>query len=101
MPSADTQMKLRKMQSSCSDIVTKSECVETIDIITVRPIDGTIKIFKQGAGPKTGYVVMANQVSSTRPDSDCEAISGGTLISKASVVYSGTPYKITTLRYMK
>ena len=96
MPSADTQMRYM-----CVDVVTKQECVETIDIISVRPIDGKIKIFQQGKGVKTGYRVVANYTSKEEKDSNCIAISDGVMVSKATAAYSGTPYTITTLRYMK
>ena len=81
------------------EVISKKECVETIDIIIARPINGKLKIYKQGKGPKTGYVVKSAPENED-VDFDCEGTRDGVLVSKAATAYSGTPYKLKTLRYM-
>ena len=81
-------------------VVTKRECVQTMDYMVSRPIKGRERLFVQGRGAKSGYVVIANH-KNEKIESDCEAINSGHMVSKASAAYSGTPYTITTIRYMK
>lgn len=81
-------------------VIIKQECVSTKDIIILRPIDGSARIFSQGDGIKRSTVTIAGELDGLSCDvfgADC---SGSAKIGSSEVAYSGTPYKISTIRCM-
>lgn len=80
------------------NVVLKQECTETRDILISRPIEGQVKIFDQGAGIKKSMVSVSGEIngdSCTIYGGNC---SGSAKIGTSETIYSGTPYKISTIR---
>ena len=81
-----------------SDVILKEECTETRDILISRPIEGRVKIFDQGKGIKRSTINVMGDLgggSCKVYSGDC---SGNAQIGTTETVYSGTPYKISTIR---
>ena len=80
------------------DVIIKQECTETRDILIERPINGRVKIYDQGEGIKRSVVSIAGSVSGGSGNLYGEGCSGVVEVGSSETMYSGTPYKITTMR---
>jgi len=85
------------MASNCDGTVIKKECTETWDIIIERPIEGPVRMHKQGPGVSRAIVNITGDGASgcSRMFGAC---SNNVKIGTTETAYSGTPYKITTIR---
>ena len=88
------------MSSSFDAVKTKCECTESADIITLRPIEGKVKLMVQGAALKRSSVTFAS-MDSVNPSGTCMTYgsncSGLAEVGVTESAYSGTPYKVVTL----
>jgi hypothetical protein len=84
--------------NNCETVVIKSECTETVDIIQMHPIEGRVRMFEQGKGMKTALVSVAGDLKASACKIYGKECSGTAKIGTTETVYSGTPYKISTIR---
>jgi hypothetical protein len=87
--------------SKCGNVLVKQECVETIDYMVIRPLTGKVRFTTQGSGIESGYIVVAGDGLPDGSKISCNSVNSGSIVSKTTNVYAGTPYKMTTIRYMK
>lgn len=85
----------------CEAVLTKSECVETWDIIVARPILGQVRIYEQGQGVKRSMVTVAGELSSGACKIYGKGCAGAAEVGTTESMYSGTPYKISTVRCLE
>lgn len=83
--------------TSCDGKVIKKECTETWDIIIERPIEGQVRMHKQGPGVSRNITNITGDIGggSCRVFGAC---GNAAKIGITESIYSGTPYKITTIR---
>ena len=87
------------MSTGCAPIVIKDECTTTRDIILMRPVAGRVRIADQGEGIKRSIISVAGDIDAAGSCSAYgENCSGVAMIGSTETIYSGTPYKITTIR---
>ncbi len=86
------------MPSNKCEVVIKEECTETRDIMIMRPVEGVVKIFDQGEGIKRSMVTIAGEVKGGSCNVYSKNCSGAAKIGVSETIYSGTPYKISTIR---
>ncbi len=85
--------------SGCgSMVVIKSECTETKDIIVERPIEGSVKMHFQGDGITRSLLTVAGEIGGLTCSAFGKNCSGTAEIGTSETIYSGTPYKISTIR---
>jgi len=80
------------------NVVIKEECTETRDIIIQRPVEGVVKIYDQGEGIKRSFVSVTGELKAGSCNVYSKNCSGAAKIGTSETIYSGTPYKISTIR---
>lgn len=79
-------------------VIIKKECTETRDIITMRPVDGKVKLYDQGKGIKRSVISITGDIGGASCDAFGEDCSGPAKIGTTETMYAGTPYVISTIR---
>jgi len=83
---------------ACDGIILKEECTETLDVMTMRPIDGKVLMYEQGKGLTRSMVSVTGKIRGSSGNMFGDTCSGAVEIGVTETAYAGTPYIISTIR---